>query len=223
MIMCSIWSFFIFLFYDAVMRGNERRCLGEWRRELLAEVHADVLEIGGGTGVNLQYYPKTVNKLVLTEPDPNMRRQLQRRTEEMRPSGVTVAGFGAENIDLPDESFDCIVSTLVLCSVDSQAQALKEAWRLLRPGGALFFIEHVVAPDNAKLARWQKRLEPVWLRICGNCHLTMDTARAIREAGFELTRLDKVSIRGAPAIVRPVIKGVARKPNCRQSLLEDNG
>jgi ubiquinone/menaquinone biosynthesis C-methylase UbiE len=190
------------------MRGCERRCLGEWRRELLAGVSGDVLEIGGGTGVNLQYYPETIHRLVLTEPDPNMRQQLLK-------SGMTVADFRAEKIELPDESFDCIVSTLVLCSVDSQADALKEAYRLLRPGGALFFIEHVVALDNEKLARWQKRLEPAWLWLSSNCHLAMDTARAIKEAGFEFIWLEEVSMRGAPAIVRPVIKGVARKPNCR--------
>jgi ubiquinone/menaquinone biosynthesis C-methylase UbiE len=203
-----IRSFFIATFYDAFMRGCERRCLGEWRRELLAGVSGDVLEIGGGTGVNLQYYPETIHRLVLTEPDPNMRQQLLK-------SGMTVADFRAEKIELPDESFDCIVSTLVLCSVDSQADALKEAYRLLRPGGALFFIEHVVALDNEKLARWQKRLEPAWLWLSSNCHLAMDTARAIKEAGFEFIWLEEVSMRGAPAIVRPVIKGVARKPNCR--------
>ncbi|MCF7847203.1 MAG: class I SAM-dependent methyltransferase [Kiritimatiellales bacterium] len=210
-----IRSFFIATFYDAFMRGCERRCLGEWRRELLAEVSGDVLEIGGGTGVNLQYYPKTLRRLVLTEPDPNMRQQLQK-------SGMTVADFRAEKIDLPDESFDCIVSTLVLCSVDSQAAALNEAFRLIRPGGSLYFIEHVVAPNNEKLARWQKRLEPIWLWVSRNCHLSMDTARAIREAGFEFIRFDAVSMIGAPSIVRSVIKGVARKPNCRQSLLEGN-
>ena len=75
--MCSIRSFFMAKLYDAFMRGSERRCLGEWRRELLAEVNGDVLEMGGGTGVNLQYYPKTIRKLVLTEPDPHMRGQLQ--------------------------------------------------------------------------------------------------------------------------------------------------
>jgi len=210
-----IRSFFIATFYDTLMRGCERRCLGRWRRELLAEVSGDVLEIGSGTGINLPYYPATVGKLVLTDPDPHMRRLL--RNKQRCGFNFEIAPYSAEKIDLPDASFDFIVSTLVLCSVSSPHDALKEIFRLLRPGGQLLFLEHVVASQNGKLHRWQKRIEPLWLKISGNCHLMRDTARTIRETGFHPVLIENVSMRGAPSFVRPMIKGAAFKP--QQSLL----
>jgi ubiquinone/menaquinone biosynthesis C-methylase UbiE len=209
----SIRSYCMALFYDAAMKKTEQLCLRVWRNELISAAWGDVLEIGAGTGLNLEHYPATVDSLVLTEPDANMRKQLARRVKSLEKPTVTLTPFAAEAIDLPDESFDHIVSTLVLCSVENQSRSLLELYRLLRPGGTLRFLEHVLAEDNPKLVRWQKTFEPIWNFCCGNCHLTRNTGEEIRRAGFVMDQLQTVKIAGAPLIVQPAILGTAKKPH----------
>jgi ubiquinone/menaquinone biosynthesis C-methylase UbiE len=199
-------------FYDAAMKNTEKLCLSNWRTELLGNVRGDVLEIGSGTGVNLKYYPDTINRLVLSEPNVNMRNYLNKRIEDAgRGKNISMAHNDAESIDFPDESFDYIVSTLVLCSVNDQLNCLRELKRLLRPKGQLRFIEHVAAEDNPRLLTWQKRLEPFWKFIGGNCHLTRNTESVIKQAGFKSIQVEKTHFFGAPSIVGPIIKGSAYK------------
>ncbi len=199
-------------YYDATMRGMEKACLADWRANLLKQAEGDVLEIGSGTGVNLRYFPNTVSDLVLTEPDPHMRTQLSHNARESYQGSYRVEPYGAERIDLPDRSFDTVVSTMVLCSVDSLSATLTEVRRLLRPGGAFLFIEHVVANDNPGLFKWQRFWNRLWVFMCGNCHLTRDTERAILDAGLEFESIDRTPSTGGPKIVSPSIRGVARKP-----------
>jgi ubiquinone/menaquinone biosynthesis C-methylase UbiE len=207
----SIYSFFMAELYDATMRRCEARCLGKWRSELLSGTTGDVLEVGAGTGINLQHYSERIENLILSEPDAHMRRHLKRRIEHSGNKNVTIADFPVDAIDYPDESFDGVVSTLVMCSVADQPTGLKEIYRLLRPDGSFFFIEHVVARNDPRLLRWQRILEPLWAAMCGNCHITMDTEGAIKGAGFAVDRIESLSMLGAPAVVKPVIKGVAKK------------
>lgn len=207
----SLKSFFMAKYYDTTMRGMEKACLADWRADLLKQSEGQVLEIGSGTGVNLAYFPETISHLVLTEPDPHMRDQLSQNAHEHYRGTFRIEPFGAERIDLPDASFDTIVSTLVLCSVDSLSTTLAEIRRLLRPGGAFLFIEHVVANGDSKLMRWQRFWNRLWVFMCGNCHLTRDTEQAILEAGLEFETIDRTRSSGGPAIVSPSIRGVARK------------
>lgn len=196
--------------YDQVMAGSEDACLREWRRELLADLHGRVLEVGAGTGASLPCYPNTVTELLLAEPDPHMRARLAVRAGE-RP-GCVVLSDAAGALAQPDASVDAVVSSLVLCSVPSPARALAEIFRVLRPGGQLLFIEHVGAHDHPRRLRWQRWAEPVWKRVAGNCHLTRDTHRAILAAGFEIEQIERDSLRKAMPLVRPSIRGRARKP-----------
>ena len=199
-------------YYDATMRGMEEACLADWRADLLSQAEGDVLEIGSGTGVNLTYFPETISHLVLTEPDRHMRTQLSENARKRYRGRFRVEAFKAERIGLPDESFDTIVSTLVLCSVDSQLATLAEIRRLLRPGGAFLFIEHVLATGDSKLMRWQRFWNRLWVLMCGNCHLTRDTEQAILEAGLEFGSIDRTRSSGGPGIVSPSIRGIAWKP-----------
>ncbi len=208
--MLSIRSFLMAKFYDASMRKTEKRCLGSWRKELLGNLAGEVLEIGSGTGVNLSYYPHNLQRLVLSEPEPNMRRQLQEKVDRQGAQQVKVVGCGAENLPFSEASFDIVVSTLVLCSVTSPEQTLAQIWRVLRPGGKLVVLEHVGAENDPRLARWQRRLEPLWKYLGGNCHLTRLTAHLVERAGFA-PELERAIMIGAPPVVRPVIKGMARK------------
>lgn len=194
--------------YDRVMAGSESVCLRAWRTELLADLRGQVLEVGAGTGASIPCYPEAVTELILAEPDPHMRRRLQARLDDR----CRVIGDPIEALTVGDESFDAVVCSLVLCSVESPPAALRELHRVLRPGGQLLFIEHVAAWDNPGRLRWQHRVEPVWKRVAGNCHLTRDTERAIREAGFEIEQLERDTVRKVMPLVRPSIRGRARKP-----------
>lgn len=194
--------------YDRFMRASERACVAAWRAELLAPLDGEVLEVGAGTGANLAHYPP-LTRLVVAEPDRYMRAHLSKRIRE---SGVRVelSDAGLAALPFPDESFDAVVCTLVLCSVPDPAQALGEMRRVLRPGGRLVFLEHVAAERADRLA-WQRRIEPLWKRLAGNCHLTRDTAAAIRAAGFTLDGEQRESVRKALPILRPSVRGVARR------------
>ena len=204
-------SWFMAAIYDRVMGDTEAAGLGEWRTELLAHTSGAVLELGSGTGVNIGLYPEAVTQVVYTEPDTNMRKRLLVRLDEQPDPRATVSDCSAETLPFDDASFDCVVSTLVLCSVDDPAASLAEAHRVLRPDGRLVFIEHVCAPDNPGRLRWQRRIEPFWKFLADGCHLTRDTAAAIEKTGFEITDLTRASMRKAPPFVRPTIRGVAVK------------
>ena len=201
--------------YDRVMRGVELAGLGQWRADLLGTLEGDVIEVGAGTGRNLDRYPSTVTRLVVCEPNRHMRAHLDHAlaTHPCAAGSVEVVDAPAEHLPFPDASFDVAVSTLVLCSVDDPATALAELRRVLRPGGRLVFIEHVAAEDRPRRLTWQRRLEPLWKRLAGNCHLTRRTEDAIVAAGFEVDDVERASMRKAPPFVRPTVRGTAHRPD----------
>src|SRR5215472_13807929 len=145
--------------YDRLSRGSEEAGVREMRQSLLADATGRVLEIGAGTGANLPHYNGNIESLVLTEPQPPMLRRLQHAVHEHTPN-AQVLRAPAEDLPFENGSFDTVVSTLVLCGVDDQPRALREARRVLRPGGRLLFLEHVLA-DDADFARLQDRMN--WL------------------------------------------------------------
>ena len=202
-------SWFMAAAYDRMMLRSEAACLAEWRQELLADVSGEVLEIGAGTGSNLQHYPRGLSRLVLSEPDRYMRSKLVHRCSEPG-TRVEVLAAAADDLPLPSQSFDVVVSTLVLCSVRDLPRAVREVFRVLRPGGRLVFIEHVAADDPVRY-RWQRRLEPVWKRIADGCHLTRRSHQAMQLAGFTLEEVRSESMRKAVPLVRPTVRGVARR------------
>jgi len=195
--------------YDHAMRGMEDAGLGAWRRDLLAPLEGSVLEIGAGTGSNLPFYPPAVSSLVLSEPDRHMRARLLAATAVSdRP--VEVISAPAEHLPFPDDSFDAVISALVLCSVRDQAIVLEEIKRVLRPNGRFVFIEHVAATGSPRRLRQQRWIEPVWKRLAGNCHLTRSTEGAIETAGFVFESIERQGLPKAPPMVRPSIRGRAR-------------
>jgi SAM-dependent methyltransferase len=195
--------------YDRFMRPSEEACLAAWRAELLAGLKGDVLEVGAGTGLNLPHYPPEVRRLVVTEPERAMRSKLERKVAAAG-SNVVVSDDAADALSFPDATFDAVVSTLVLCSVDDPRRALLEIRRVLRPDGRLLFIEHVAATDNPRRLRLQRLVEPLWLRVAGNCHCTRSTEQSIVDAGFRMERVERQSMRKAMPHVRPTVRGVAR-------------
>lgn len=204
------WLFSVI--YDPFMRQTERACLEEWRAALLGGVEGRVLEIGAGTGANLPHYPKGLERLVLTEPDPHMLGRLAERAKKGGVAGAEPVLAGSGELPFEEGAFDVVVSTLVLCSVPDVGATLREIRRVLRPGGTLVFLEHVAADDRPDRLVWQRRVEPFWKRVAGNCHLTRRTGEAIREAGFEVEREIAESMRKSLPLVRATVRGEARSP-----------
>ena len=194
-------------FYDRVSKGSEEAGLREERRQLLAAAEGATLEIGAGTGLNLEHYPEAVTRLVLTEPDEHMRRRLARRVSEVRPSTEIVAA-GVEGLPFPDGTFDTVVVTFVLCSVPQQEAALAEVARVLKPGGRLLFLEHVRS-DDEKLAKWQDRITPLY-NIVG-CNPNRDTLAAIEASALAVETVEHGEVPKAPKVERPLITGTARR------------
>ena len=198
--------------YDLMLRGTERAGLRDMRAELLAEAQGRTLELGAGTGLNLAHYTDAVTELVLTEPDPHMARRLRKRLDDEppAPARVEVVEAPAERVPFEDGSFDSVVSTLVLCSVESPGAAAREVARVLKPEGRLLCLEHVRSTDRG-LARWQDRLERPWGWLGAGCHPNRDTVAELEAAGLETAGLAGDQLPKAPAIVRPMVRGGARR------------
>lgn len=201
----ATWGRLFSAFYDRGFEATEEAGLREMRHELLAGARGRVLELGAGTGLNLQHYPEAIRSLTLVEPDPHMTKQLR---QKLAPGEAELVEAPAERLPFDDDSFDTVVVTLVLCTVPDQAGALAEIARVLKPDGQLLFLEHVRS-RNPKLAKWQDRLETPWRFLGDGCHCNRDTAAAIDAAGFELAEIEHEALPKAPPIVRPLIRGSA--------------
>jgi ubiquinone/menaquinone biosynthesis C-methylase UbiE len=195
--------------YDRMSARTEAAGLGAMRASVVGEARGDVLEVGGGTGLNLPLYGPAVTSLAVTEPETPMLRRLERRAAELG-SPARIVRAPAERLPFEDASFDAVVSTLVLCGVEDQPQALRELRRVLRPGGALLCIEHVRS-DDPRLARRQDRMNPLnRFMVC--CECNRPTVEAMRAAGFDVAGVRRTSLPQAPAHVRPLAVGRAIAP-----------
>jgi len=195
--------------YDRLMAASERGGLARHRQALLAGATGRVLEVGGGTGANLPYYGRSVSELVIAEPDPFMRRRLACRLRGY-PIPAEVLGATAEALPCASGSFDCAVVTLVLCTTADPQRALAEVRRVLKPGGRLYFIEHVRSEDRA-IARWQDRLRAPWAFLARGCQCNRSTLEHLRATGFTVTALGRDGLPRAPFFVRPLVIGVAAR------------
>jgi ubiquinone/menaquinone biosynthesis C-methylase UbiE len=205
----ATWGRMFSVLYDRAFEASEEAGLREMRRELLKRARGRVLELGSGTGLNLELFPREgLDSLTVTEPDPHMFKQLRQRAAEVC-AGAELEQAGAEDLPFGDDSFDTVVVTLVLCTVPDQPTTLKEIARVLAPGGQLLFLEHVRA-NHPDLAKWQDRLEKPWRFLGDGCHCNRDTVAAIGVAGFELGDVERTEFPKAPAIIRPLVRGSAR-------------
>jgi ubiquinone/menaquinone biosynthesis C-methylase UbiE len=202
----GLMSRFSAFVYDPVLAKGERRGMAARRRELLREAKGRVLELGAGTGLNLEHYPEEVERLVLSEPEAGMAARLRKRVAEAgRP--VEVVQAAAEELPFADGSFDVVVSTMVLCTAADAERAIAEVRRVLAPGGRLLFIEHVRS-EEAGLSRWQDRLEKPWAIWGSGCRCNQATEELL-EREFRLTGVRSEEWDGMPKIVRPLRMGAA--------------
>jgi ubiquinone/menaquinone biosynthesis C-methylase UbiE len=193
-------------FTDKLTERADRE-FGAQRRALLSDARGRVLEIGAGTGANLRHYPD-VDELVLLEPSEPFARRIGRKLEESGRQATVVSGR-AESLPFDDESFDTVVMTLVLCTVEDQSRALTEVRRVLKPDGAFLFAEHVRA-DDPGLARWQDRLNGVWRHVADGCNCNRRTVAALEASPLSVERKEHGTLPMALPIVRPLVVGRAR-------------
>jgi ubiquinone/menaquinone biosynthesis C-methylase UbiE len=177
--------------YERFVAAREGEEIRERREHLLAGLSGRVLEIGAGTGVTFPLYPKTVTEVVALEPEPRLRRSADQAARSA-PVSISVQAGLAQRIPEPDQSFDAVVVSLVLCSVDDQAEALAEIHRVVRPGGELRFFEHVISSNRAKAAVQRALQATLFPSIAGGCHPARDTGAAIRRAGFAIEDCERL-------------------------------
>ena len=187
---------------DLAMRNGR---LTPYRQRAISLAGGRVLEIAAGSGLNLPFYPSGVTEILGLDPHPRLLALARRK-----PYGVrwTAVEGSAEAIPLDDASVDTVVSTWTLCSIPEVAQALREARRVLKPGGKLLFVEHGLAPD-ASVRGWQQRLTPAWRRMAGGCHLNRPIQELVQQAGFDIVHLETGYMEG-PRPMTFTYEGCAR-------------
>ncbi len=193
-------------FYDRFQAGYEK-VIAERKRAMFAGVGGTVVEIGAGTGINLEYLPRSC-RWIGVEPNPHMHRPLRERARRL---GVRaeVRTADARRIDLDDAVADVALSTLVLCSVSDVEETLAEVRRVLRPGGRFLFLEHVAAPEGTPLRLLQRLLSPGWRLFGDGCRITRDTRPHIEAAGFASVEIEEFRVAKIPRWVSPHIAGTA--------------
>jgi ubiquinone/menaquinone biosynthesis C-methylase UbiE len=180
------------------------------RRRVCEGLAGEVVEIGFGSGFNVPFYPPEVTKVAAVEPaDLSWRLAGERLSESTVP--VERAGLDGASLPFADDSFDAALSTWTMCTIPDVDGALRELRRVLKPGGQLHFVEHGLAPD-AKVRRWQHRLDPLQRRLFGGCHLTRPIAELVERAGFRITRLDSYYEERTPKFVGANALGLAVSP-----------
>jgi SAM-dependent methyltransferase len=198
----DLWSRVFAAAYDPFVARAERSGIANARQELLAGVRGRVLEIGAGTGLNVEHYPPG-SDVTYTEPNRHMAKRLRAR-------GVDVVEASAERLPFADDSFDTVVSTLVFCTVPNVDASLREVGRVLAPGGRLLFLEHVRAEPGSKLERWQDRLHGPWHALACGCNCNRDLLASLAAGSFSVEEVRHESWRFMLPIVRPVVIGAAR-------------
>lgn len=179
------------------------------RHDLLSQADGEILEIGFGTGLNLSYYPKQVRKITVVDPSIGMHRKAEKRIAQ---SGIDVDHrlISGERLTFDDGTFDCVVSTFTLCSIEDVSRAVGEVYRVLRPGGRFLFLEHGLSPDP-KVQKWQHRLNWLQRHLADNCHLDRNMRELISSKPFSSVKLSEFYLEKGPRTHGYVYEGIATK------------
>jgi ubiquinone/menaquinone biosynthesis C-methylase UbiE len=179
------------------------------RRELLAHAEGDVLEIGFGTGLNLPHYPTEVRRITTVDLNVGMHRLAQKR---VRRSGIEVDQrlLSGDGLPFEDGTFDCVVSTFTLCSIENVDRALAEVHRVLKPGGRFLFLEHGLSPEP-KIQKWQRRLNWMQMRLADGCHLDRNIKELIAVQRFSSVEVSEFYLEKTPKTHGLLYRGTATK------------
>jgi ubiquinone/menaquinone biosynthesis C-methylase UbiE len=190
---------------DVALSGKE---FAKLRTRVCGRLSGEVLEVGFGSGRNVPHYPPAVERVQAVDPATVGRRLAANRLAATS-IPIEFIGLNGEDLPLADASVDHVLTTWTLCTIPDVDRALAEMRRVLRPGGALHFVEHGLSPD-AQVARWQDRLNPIQKRVFGGCHLNRPIDRLLENAGLRIAPLEKFYAKG-PKAFGYLFEGVATK------------
>lgn len=180
------------------------------RAAVVPMASGDVLELGAGGGANLALYDWTrVRRVTGIDPSDGLIALARARMTDADRNFFHLEKGIAENLPFAAHRFDTVLCTFTLCSVQEPARALAEAKRVLKPGGTLLFLEHGLSPE-ADVRKWQRRVEPLWKRLSGGCHLTRPVTDSIAAAGFQLSGRNGRYMDNSPRIAGWVEWGAAQ-------------
>lgn len=179
------------------------------RRELLSQVGGETLEIGFGTGLNLSCYPKEVRKITVVDPNPGMHRRAQKRIQQADIE-VDKRLLSSEELPFGEATFDCVVSTFTLCSIQQVDRALAEVIRVLKPEGRLLMLEHGLS-NEPSIQKRQRRLNGLQRLLGGNCHLDRNIEELVKQQPFRSVELDEFYLEKTPKTHGYIYRGMAIK------------
>jgi ubiquinone/menaquinone biosynthesis C-methylase UbiE len=190
-----------------VQRSMRQETLVAYRERAVPGAAGRILEIGIGSGVNLQYYGDQAKHVIGLDPSVKLL-ALAAEANRRNDLSVELVKGSAEMIPIEDKTIDTVLTTWTLCSISNVNRALSEMRRVLKPNGRLLFVEHGLSPED-KVRRWQNRLNPVWKRVTGGCNLNRAIAQLIEVAGFRIERIDTGYMKG-PRPMTFMYEGYAR-------------
>ncbi len=194
-------------FYDSSMDSPK---INEGRKSILGKItEEEILEIGFGTGINLKFYPQNVKKIIGVDANNGMLKQAQKKISNGR-FQIELINESSESLPFPDDIVNAVVSTYTLCSIKEIISALKEIYRVLKPGGNYYFLEHGLA-DNPRTQKWQHLLNPIQKIWADGCNLNRDIKSLIQNAGFNIIELKNYYMKRDPKIVGYMYEGIAVK------------
>ena len=201
-------------FYDKYILPSFLNCacgskpINYQREKVVPQAQGVILEVGIGSGLNIPFYDRTkVEKIIGLDPSPELNAMAQKVADEHAVS-IDFILSGAEDIPLPDNHVDSVLVTYTMCTIPDALTANKEMLRVLKPDGRLIFCEHGLAPD-AKVSKWQSRIDPFWGKIAGGCHLNRNIPELIRSAGFQIQTMDEMYLPSTPKFAGYNYWGVA--------------
>lgn len=182
--------------------------MGKYRRKALEQASGRTLEIGFGTGLNLPWYPDRVTQLTVFDSENMLPELVEKRISHSSIPVTRLQLDASGHLPFHDHSFDTVVTTFTLCSIDNLPAALSEVRRILKFDGRFIFLEHGRS-DSSQIARWQDRLNPIQKAIGVGCNMNRRIDEMIREAGFEINSLDRFLMPKTPRLLAEMYRGIA--------------